>query len=100
MKPVKLTFRLEKNERNPGSCMALDATLSRQHTVTIVGDTAVVKSAGGIDDVAKQVSPGVYRTKLSVSGATLDIVFDVSTSPKTLSATEAKLGCKWSGAAS
>ena len=73
--------------------------MSRQHTVTIVGDTAVVKSTGGIDDVAKQVTPGVYRTKFSTGGATLDIVFDKSASPVTLSASEPKLGCKWSGAA-
>lgn len=101
--PTAFSVRLEKGDRNTSACTTLDAAMSRPHTVTITGDTAVVKSNGGIDDKAKQTRPGIYTTKFSVSGglsnATLDIVVDTTVSPPTLTATEAKIGCKWSGKA-
>ena len=97
--PAAFSVRLEKSDQNPTGCTALDPAMSRQHTVTIVGNTAVVKSAGGIDDVAKQTTPGVYKTKFAISGATLDIVVDTTSSPRTLTATAPRMGCKWTGAA-
>jgi hypothetical protein len=95
-----LIFRLGASDRNPGSCDAADASMSRLQSVTIAGDAAQIKSNGGINDVAKMVSPGVYRTKWRLGGITYDIEVDTTTSPATLSVAEPKLGCRWSGSAS
>ena len=40
--------------------MNIDASLSRVHTITPMGDTATIKSAGGMNDKMKQSSPNVY----------------------------------------
>lgn len=93
-----MTFRLSAG-RNPASCSGLDAALSRPQTVTIANDVAILKSNGGINDKAKMTAPGVYKTKWSASGATLDIEVNTTASPATLLVTEPKLGCKWSGKA-
>ncbi|HEY6982611.1 hypothetical protein [Reyranella sp.] len=45
------------------------------------------------------VSPGIYRTRWSLSGLTYDIEVNTSGSPATLSVAEPKLGCRWSGKA-
>ncbi len=93
-----MTFRLAA-ERNPTSCTGLDAALSRPQTVTIANDAAILKSNGGINDKARMTAPGVYKTKWSANGATLDIEVNTTASPATLLVTEPKLGCKWSGKA-
>ena len=60
-KPIE--FRLAAAKSNPVGCTKfLDPALSRVHTVTKTGDTATIKSAGGIDDTMKQKTPNVYAT--------------------------------------
>jgi len=96
-KPIE--FRLAAATTNPVGCTALDAALSRVHTVTKTGDAAVIKSAGGIDDKLKQTKPNVYTTNFSLSGVRLDVVADASVTPATLNVVEAQRGCKWNAIA-
>ncbi len=95
-----MTFRLAAAERNPMSCSQADASMSRPQTVAIAQGVALLTSNGGINDKARLVSPGVYRTRWSSGGITYDIEVNTTTSPATLLVSEPKLGCKWSGKAS
>jgi hypothetical protein len=60
------TFRLAP-ARNLVGCSRLDAALSREATVTVVGNEAHFRSAGGINDTGRQVRPGVYATDYSLA---------------------------------
>lgn len=93
------TFRLSKNPSNIGACMALDAAMGRDHTVTPAGDKAVLTFPGGTPQNMQQTSPGVYRAQFSLGRVTIEFVADMSKSPKTLTATDARDGCRWSGTA-
>ena len=96
-KPIE--FRLAAAKSNPVGCTSFDPALSRVHTVTKTGDTATIKSAGGIDDTMKQKTPNVYTTVFTLSGIRLDVVADASKTPGTLTVTEAQRGCKWNATA-
>ncbi len=96
----QMTFRLAAADRNPSVGVRNDAPMSRRHTVTIENNTAVIKWNGGINDTAKMVSAGIYRTQWSAAGGTYDIEINISAAPATFSVTDAKVGCKWSGRAS
>ncbi len=95
---AEMMFRLTAGDRNPSACQQVDAAMSRPQSVTIVGDTAVLKSNGGINGTAKQADPGVYKSKWTLANVTFDI--EVNASTKTLTVAEPKLGCKWSGTSS
>jgi hypothetical protein len=90
------TFRLAP-ARNLVGCSRLDAALSREATVTVVGNEAHFRSAGGINDTGRQVRPGVYATDYSLANVRLDVVADLSQPTKTLTVTEKNAGCRWSG---
>ncbi len=92
-------FRLAPNSSNVGTCNRLDASMSREHTLTVTGDKAVVKSAGGVNDNLKPDGAGVYRTEFRHAGVTLAVVANVAQSPRTLVVTEPRAGCRWSGEA-
>ena len=94
-----IEFRLAGEKSNPMGCTSLDSSLSRVHTVTLMGDKATLKSAGGVNDQLKQTSPGVYKTNLSLGGIRLDVVADASKAPRTLTVAEAQRGCRWIAAA-
>ena len=94
-----IEFRVVAANGNPAACVNLDPALSRVHTITQVGDKALLKSAGGINDTLKQTAPGVYKTRLSLNGVNLDVTADASKSPKTLEVTEASRGCHWNAIA-
>ncbi|CAN5288736.1 hypothetical protein BH10PSE6_BH10PSE6_01100 [soil metagenome] len=96
-KPIE--FRLVAATTNPVGCTALDPAMSRVASVTRKGDTATIKSAGGIDDTMKQKTPNVYSTVFTLSGVKLDIVADASVTPATLTVVEAQRGCKWNAVA-
>ncbi len=83
-------------ERNPAGCTRFDAALSRVHTLTPTTGGATVTSAGGITSNMTEASPGVYTTDFSLGGTTLAVVANATTSPKTLTVTEPRLGCRWS----
>jgi hypothetical protein len=86
-------------ERNPAGCMRFDAALSRVHTFRATGDTASVTSSGGITSNMTQTSPGIYTTDFSLGGTTLRVVANAASSPKSLTVTEPRLGCRWSAVA-
>lgn len=86
-------------ERNPAGCTRFDAALSRVHTFRATGDTASVTSSGGITSTMTQTSPGVYTTDFSLGGTTLRVVANAASSPKSLTVTEPRLGCRWSAVA-
>jgi len=88
-------FRLAQDPKNIQGCIALDPSLTRVHTLTIKGGQAEIKSAGGIDDKMKLVRPNVYETVFSLSGVRLDVLADLSATPKTLTVVEKNRGCKW-----
>lgn len=92
-----IDFRLAAAPGNIQGCIRMDSAFTRVHTLTIKGDTAQIKSAGGIDDKMKMTRPGVYETTFQLSGGYLDIVADTTATPKTLTVTSKSLGCKWNG---
>ncbi len=94
-----IQFRVVAAKGNPSSCTGLDAALSRVHTITLAGDTATIKSAGGVNDKMKQTSPNVYTSSTSLGGNTLVVTADASKTPRTLDVKEPKLGCAWSAVA-
>jgi hypothetical protein len=96
-KPIE--FRLAAAKGNSSACVNLDAALSRVHTITLMGDTAVIKSAGGVNDKMKQTSTNVYKTTFAMGGPKLDVAADASKTPRTLDVTEPALGCRWSAIA-
>jgi hypothetical protein len=91
------TFRLTRSPSNTGVCAGLDAAMSREHTVTVMGDKAVLKFPGGNDEDMKQVSAGTYRTELELARVKVEFVADLSRSPKTLVVREPREGCRWTG---
>ena len=88
-------FRLAQDPKNIQGCTALDPSLTRLHRLTIKGGQAEIRSAGGIDDKMKLARPNVYETVFALSGVRLDVVADLSVTPKTLTVTEKNRGCKW-----
>jgi hypothetical protein len=90
------TFRLAP-ARNLVGCSRLDTALSREHTVTVVGNEAHFRSAGGINDTGRQVRPSVYATNFSLANVRLDVVADLSQPTKTLTVDEKNAGCRWTG---
>ncbi len=92
-------FRLSKSPSNVGTCAALDAAMSREHTVTVTGDKAVLKFPGGIDEPMTQVTAGTYRAEMELGRVKVEFVADVSKSPKTLVVREPREGCRWTGEA-
>jgi hypothetical protein len=93
------TFRLAKNPSNLGPCTGLDAAMGREHTVVPAGNTATLSFPGGVPQKMQQVSPAVYRAQFALGRVTVEFVADLSKSPKTLVAKEAREGCQWSGQA-
>jgi hypothetical protein len=94
-----IQFRVVATDRNPSACKQFDSALSRVHTLTPTGDSASLRSAGGVNSAMKQTTPGVYTTNFSLGGTTLNVVADASKSPKSLTVTEPKLGCRWNAVA-
>lgn len=92
-------FRVVPTDRNPGTCRQWDAELSRVNTVTRDGDTAVLRTAGGITRVMAQTSPNVFSTTLALGGTNFNVVADASRSPGTLEVEEPRAGCRWSAVA-
>ena len=90
-----IEFRMAAADANLAGCRSLDAQLSRVHSVTLQGDKASLKLAGGISETLKQTSPGLYTTVFMLSGVRLDVVADASQSPRTLVVLEKNRGCRW-----
>jgi hypothetical protein len=94
-----IQFRVVATARNPSACKQFDSALARVHTLTPTADGASLRSAGGVNSVMTQATPGVYTTNFSLGGTTLNVVADASKSPKSLTVTEPRLGCRWNAIA-
>jgi hypothetical protein len=94
-----IEFRLVPAKANMSGCTGLDAQMSRVHTITPMGDKAVLKSAGGINDTLKQTRPQVFESTVSLGTTTLFVVANASTTPRTLDVTEKSMGCRWNAVA-
>lgn len=92
-------FRVVPTDRNPASCRQWDAELARVHTFTRTGDTAMLRTAGGIARSMTQSSPNVFTTTLALGGTNFSVVADASKSPGTLEVAEPRTGCRWSAIA-
>lgn len=92
-------FRLALDPGSIQGCMRLDSSMGRVHTLTLKDGQATIKSAGGIDDKLRMTRPKVYEGTLQLGGARLDIVADLAATPKSLTATNRDLGCKWTATA-
>lgn len=90
-----IEFRLTPDQANLAGCTRLDGSLSRVHSVTLNGDRALLRSAGGINDTMNQASPNVYTTTFNMAGVRLEVVADASKTPRTLTVTVAQRGCRW-----
>jgi hypothetical protein len=90
-----IEFRMAPSTRNPAPCMRLDSSMSRVHTFTMMGDHAIIKSAGGIDDRMRQTAPKVYETTMQLQQVQLKVVADASKTPRTLVVTDQNTGCRW-----
>lgn len=91
-----IEFRVVATDRNPSSCQQWDAALSRVHTFTQTGNTASIRSAGGVTSNMTLVSPNVFATSFSLGGTTLNVMADAASSPKSLEVTNPRIGCRWS----
>lgn len=92
-------FRLALAPGSIQGCMRLDSSMSRVHTLTIKDGEASIKSAGGINDKLKMTEPKIYKDTFQLGGARLDIVADLAATPKSLTASNRELGCKWTATA-
>ena len=92
-------FRVVAGDRNPSACQQFDAALSRVHTFTPAGDTATLRTAGGVTSNMKQTTPGVFTSTLGIGGTNFNIIADTSKTPKALDVTEPRLGCRWNAVA-
>jgi hypothetical protein len=92
-------FRLALAPGSIQGCMRLDSSMSQVHTLTIKDGQASIKSAGGINDKLKMTEPKIYKDTFQLGGARLDIVADLAATPKSLTASNRELGCKWTATA-
>ena len=92
-------FRVTPTDRNPASCQRWDAELSRVNSFTRTGDTATLRTAGGITRTMTQSAPNVFTTTLALGGTNFDVVADTSKTPGTLEVAEPRIGCRWSAIA-
>ena len=94
-----IEFRVAPTDRNPSSCQRWDADLSRVHTFTRTGDTAVLRTAGGISRTMSMTSPSVFTTTMTIGSTNFNVVADASKSPGSLDVSEPRTGCRWSAIA-
>jgi hypothetical protein len=91
-----IEFRMIASKDNPSTCKNYDTSLSRVHALTMMGDRAIIKSSGGIDDTLKQTAPKVYKTTVSMGGVKFEVVVDASKNPLTVEVVKPSDGCRWS----
>jgi hypothetical protein len=93
-----VSFWLAGDPGNITGCMAADPQFTREHTFTVNDGQADITSPGGINTKLKPVQgkPGVYETRYQLGRMNLQVVADLSTTPRSLTVTDQNLGCKWS----
>jgi len=88
-------YRLSADPGNATTCSALDPALARPHTITVKNGDVEITSAGAIEGRMREVRVGVYSVVFELSGLRLDVVADLSRSPKSLTVSDRQFGCKW-----
>jgi len=88
-------FRLAGDAGNAEACKTLDLALRRPHTVWVRNGDVEITSAGGIEGRMREVRSGVYSVAFELSGRRLEVVADLSATPRTLTVSEKQLGCTW-----
>lgn len=94
-----IEFRVVPTDRNPASCRRWDAELSRVNTFTRNGDTATLRTAGGITRDMTQGPPNVFVTTMALAGTNFNVSADLSKAPGSLDVSEPRIGCRWSAIA-
>jgi hypothetical protein len=94
-----IEFRVVATDRNPATCRQWDSELARVHTFTAAGDSATLRTAGGITRTMTQSSPKVFTTTLALGGTNFNVVADTSKAPGTLEVAEPRAGCRWNAIA-
>jgi len=92
---AEVQFWLKGDPKNIQGCIAADPSFTREHTFLLVNGQAEIKSAGGINVKLKPVRADVYTGDFDLGRMNLDIVADLSKTPKTLIVVNQSLGCKW-----
>lgn len=97
---VPIAFRLVPDERNLIGCTRFNTALSRPSVFRDSGDAASITSPGGMTTNMTPTSPGVYAADYYNWGSvTLRAVVNAASSPKSLTVTEWRLGCRFTGEA-
>lgn len=94
-----IEFRVAPTDRNPSACTQWDPELSRVHTFTPTSDGATLRTGGGITRNMTRTAPNVFTTTLALGGTNFNVSADTSKSPKTLTVSEPRTGCRWSAVA-
>lgn len=94
-----IDFRVVPTDRNPAACQRWDADLSRVHTFTRNGDSATLRTAGGITRTMTMTAPNVFTTTMTIGSTNFPVTADASKSPGTLEVSEPRTGCRWSAIA-
>ena len=93
---AEVHFWLKGNPGNISGCIAADPQFTREHTFILKDGQASIKSPGGINTGLKLVRPDVYQETLSLGRLNLLVVADLAATPKSLTVTDANMGCGWS----
>lgn len=94
-----IEFRVAPTDRNPSGCKRWDADLSRVHTFTRTGDTATLRTAGGITRTMTMTAPNVFATTMTIGSVNFEVVANTAMSPGSLDVSEPRTGCRWSAIA-
>lgn len=93
---AEANFWLKGKPNNIQGCIAFDPQFTRKHTFNLVNGQASITSAGGINTNLTLVRPDVYQTKVQLGRVDMVVVADLASTPKTLTVTDANMGCAWS----
>ena len=88
-------FWLAAQPGNIQGCIRADPQFTKEHVFTLKDGQAEVTSAGGIRIVMKPTKPNIYEGDFQLGGLNLHFVADLAATPRTLTASEKNLGCKW-----
>ena len=93
---AEVHFWLKGNPNNITGCIVGESQLTREHTFILKGGQASITAPGGINTKLALVRPNVYQETLSLGRLNLLVVADLAATPKSLTVTDANMGCGWS----
>ena len=93
---AEANFWLKGQPNNIQGCIAFDPQFTRKHTFNLVNGQASITSPGGLNTNLTLVRPDVYQTKYQLGRLDAVVVADLASTPKTLTVTDANMGCAWS----